>query len=189
MSLDEELELVAAAAAAFADAGEEVAAVLAAEPGPGRRAYLCAFEGGERRTWLALDADRRPLDDRLAVRDAAHIAGLCEVATEVAGGGDLEELRSQLVALRLRERPPGIEEAEAAALALEQVLGAAPRLATPGFLDEVGAATLALERALGETGPSPFAAAMRDAVGIVNELADEVEREYKRPLAGSGVAH
>ena len=187
MTLDQELERIAAAASVHAAPGEEVAAVLVAEPASGRRVYLCAFEGGETRTWLALDGDAEPVDDRHLVRDAASIAALCEVAAEVAGGGDLEELRSQLVALRIRESPPGIEDAEAAALELEQVLGAAPRLASPAFLDEVGAATRRLEATLGDDGPSPFAEAMRNAVGVVNGLADEVERTYKRPLGGERV--
>ncbi|MGE5691010.1 MAG: hypothetical protein ACM33B_10705 [Pseudomonadota bacterium] len=189
MSLDEELERIAAAAAEHAAPGEGVAAVLAAEPAGGRRVYLCAYGDGDVRTWLALDVEGVPVDDRGLVRDAASIAALCEVAVELAAGGDLEGLRSQLVALRIRESPPGIEDAEAAALELEQVIGAAPRIASPSFLDAVGEATLRLERALGDDGPSPFAEAMRSAVGAVNELADEIEREYKRPLDGARVQH
>ena len=100
MGLAEELERIAAAAAAHASDGESVAAVLAAEPATGRRVYLCAYEGGDVRTWLGLDEAERPVDDRGLVRDAASIAALCEVAVEVAGGGDLEELRAQLVAVR-----------------------------------------------------------------------------------------
>ena len=188
MGLAEELDRFASAAAAHASDGEAVAAVLAAEPAGGRRVYLCAYEGGETRAWLALDDDG-PIDDRGLVRDAASIAALCEVAVEVAGGGDLEELRTRLAALRLREAPPGIEDAEDAALELERVIGAAPRLASPDYLDEVGAATFRLEQALGQDGPSPFAEAMRQAVGVVNELTAEVERGYKLPLDGSGVAH
>ena len=91
--------------------------------------------------------------------------------------------------MRLREAPPGIEEAEEAALELERVVGAAPRLASPAYLDAVGAATLRLEQALGEDGPSPFAESMRQAVGVVDELAAEVERGYKLPLDGLGMAH
>ena len=189
MALAEELDRVAAAAASHASDGEAVAAILAAEPASGRRVYLCAYEGGETRGWLALDGDDRPIDDRGLVRDATSIAALCEVAVEVAGGGDLEELRSQLAAVRLREAPPGIEEAEAAALELERIVGAAPRLASPAYLDAVGAATLRLEQALGQDGPSPFAEAMRQAAGVVNELAAEVEQGYKLPLDGRGVAH
>jgi len=189
VGLAEELDRVAAAAAAHASDGEAVAAVLAAEPASGRRVYLCAYEGGETRGWLALDRDDRLIDDRALVRDAASIAALCEVAVEVAGGGDLEELRARLVAVRLREAPPGIEEAEEAALELERLIGAAPRLASPTYLDTVGAATLRLEQALGQDGPSPFAEAMRQAAGVVNELTAEVERGYKVPLDGRGMAH
>lgn len=186
MSLSEELERIAAEAAAHATAGEEVAAVLATEPTDGRRLYLCAYAaGGEQRAWLAFDAAGDPVADRLAVREAASIAAVCEVAVDVAGGGDLEDLRAQLVALRIREAPPGIDAAEEAALALEQVVGTPPRVASPALLDEIGAATLRLEAALGEDGPSPFAEAMRQAVGVVEALAAEVERAYKRPL----VAH
>lgn len=187
VSLSMELERIAAAAAAHADDGEEVAAVLATEPTGGRRLYLCAYASGtgEKRAWLALDAGGEPVADRLAIREAVSIAALCEVAVDVAGGGDLEGLRAQLVALRIREAPPGIEAAEEAALALEQVVGAPPRLATPALLDEIGAATLRLEAALGEHGPSPFAHAMRQATVVAEALAGEVERAYKRPL----VAH
>ena len=74
---------------------------------------------------------------------------------ELAGGGDLDELRARLAQVRMTEQPPGIEEAEEAALELERVIGAPPRVASPAYLDEVGAATLALERALGEF-ESPF---------------------------------
>ena len=56
----------------------------------------------------------------------------------------------------MTEQPDGIEEAEAAALALEQAIGAPPSVASPAYLDEVGAATRALERALGDHA-SPFA--------------------------------
>ena len=101
------------------------------------------------------------------MREAASIVVMCELAEELAGGGQLEELRAQLAQLRLTEQPPGIEEAEEAALALERAIGAPPRVASPAFLDEVGAATLALERALGELA-SPFASALRGATGAVD---------------------
>lgn len=183
MGLEDELERIAAAAAAFAEPGERVVGVLAAEPAGAGRVYVCAFEaGGGGRGWLALDAEGAPLESRLAVRDAVSLAAMCEVAADSAGGGDLEELRARLVALRLSESPPGIDEAEEAALALERVLGVEPRVASPGFLDDVGAAVSRLERALGEDGGSPFVAAMRHALGPVGALADEVEAGYKRPL-------
>ena len=182
MGLSDELERVAALAAAHAAPGERVAGVLASEPGPGRRIYLCAFENGDRRTWLALDAAGDPLAHRAAVREAVSITALCEVAVETAAGGDLEELRGQLVALRLRENPPGIDEAEEAALALERAVGAPPRLATPAYLDHVGTTTRRLELALGEEAASPFAAAMKDAIAVVDALTGEVEGNYKAEL-------
>lgn len=184
MALADELERVAALAAAYAAPGERVAGVVAAEPSAGSRVFLCAFEAdGSGRSWLAVDAAGRPLERRAEVREAASISALCEVAVETAGGGDLEELRSELAAVRLRENPPGIEAAEEAALELERVLGAPPRLASPQFLDAVGAATRRLEQALGEDSGSPFAAAMQAAIGSVEALAAEVEAGHKRPLA------
>jgi hypothetical protein len=182
VGLSEELGRIAAAAAAFSGPGERVAGIVAAEPSSGARLYLCAFEGGEGRSWLALDRDGRPVDDRIVVREAASIAALCELATETAGGGELEELRSQLVALRLTENPQGIEEAEEAALALENVVGTPPRVASPVYLDEVGAATRRLERALGTDGGSPFAHAMRQGADAVEALTKDVQANYKREL-------
>ena len=180
-ALADELERIAGLAAAHAAPGEEVTAVLAAEPAGRRRLYLCAF-GETADGWLVLDEAGEPVEERASVREAASIAALCEVAVETAGGGDLEGLRSQLTALRLSEAPEGIEEAEEAALELERAIGAPPRVASPGWLDAVGVATLRLERALGQAAGSPFAEAMKAAIGIVESLAGEVERGYKRPL-------
>ena len=184
MALSDDLERAATAALGFADEGEEVEAVLAAEPSPGRRYYLCAFRAAgtpAERNWLVIDADGRPVTSRAVVREAASIAGLSEVAADSAGGGDLEALRQDLVALRLTENPPGIDEAEDAALALEHTVGSPPRLATPAYLDEVGVATRRLELALGE-GESPFGKAMAAAVAVVDSLTDQVESGYKREL-------
>jgi hypothetical protein len=178
----DELERVAATAGGYAAAGEELAGILVAEPSPGRRVYVCSFDGTGGHTWLALDDDGRPLRRRVDVRDAVSIAALCEIAVESAGGGDLEELRSQLLALRLRENPPGVEEAEEAALELERTIGTPPRVASPAFLDAVGRATQRLEYALGHDGPSPFAAAMQTALGTVESLNAEVEANYKVEL-------
>ncbi len=120
---------------------------------------------------------------RRDVRDAVSIAALCEIAEESAVGGDLDELLAQLVAVRLTEAPEGVDEAEAAVRALQQVLGAPPQLASPGRLDEIGAATRRLELALDPTAGSPFAVAMKGAHGIVDELLREVEARYRVDLA------
>lgn len=175
MSLAEELGRVAGETGA--------AAVLAAEAQPGERVYLCAFEDSGARTWLAVDGAGEPVADRTSVREAVSILALCELAEETAGGGDLDELRSQLAALRVTENPDGIEEAEEAALALQRVLGAPPTLATPARLDEIGAATRALELALGGAAQgSPFATAMKGASEVVEALWADVERAYRIPL-------
>jgi hypothetical protein len=182
VGLSEDLERIAEAARGYAGAGEAVAGIVAAEPAAGARVYLCAFtDAAGSRTWVALDGAGAPIDDRALVREAVSISALCEVAADHAGGGDLGELRSQLLALRLRENPPGIDEAEDAALALERAIGVAPRLATPIYLDEVGAAARRLERALGTNGTSPLAEAMQQALGAIEGLTAEVDRGLKRP--------
>ena len=177
MALAEELERIAAQSGATA--------VLAAEAQPGERVYLCAFgESEDVRTWLALDGDGSPVAERRRVRDAVTILALCELAEETAGGGDLDDLRSQLAALRVTENPPGIEEAEEAALRLQHVLGAPPTLATPARLDEIGAATRTLELALGgAVQGSPFAQAMAGAAAVVEALLHDVERGYRVELS------
>jgi hypothetical protein len=183
VSLANDLERVAGLAAAHAADGEGVAAVIPTEPSPGARVYLCAFEDGTgARTWLALDDGGAPLAARAAVREAVSIAGLCEVAEESAGGGDLDDLLSQLVALRLTEAPAGIEHAEEAVRELQRTIGAPPQVASPARLDAIGAATLRLEQSLGSNGGSAFSAAMRSATGAVEELAREVEAAYRLEL-------
>jgi hypothetical protein len=71
-----------------------VTAVLAVEPTPGERVYLCAFGSSERvHSWLVLDDDATPVTDRKRVRDAASIAALVEVAEETADGTEPTEPR------------------------------------------------------------------------------------------------
>ena len=182
MDLTEELRRVADAAVRYAEPAEEIVGIVAAEPSSGSRAYLCAYRGGEGDTsWLVLGDDGKAIADRARVREVVSIAALVELAEETAAGGDLDEFRSQLVALRMTENPAGIDEAEQAALALQSTIGSAPRVATPERLDAIGAATLRLERTLGEGG-SPFAVAMKQATGTVDELLRDVEAAYKVPL-------
>jgi hypothetical protein len=186
MTLVEELETIATAAGALSGPEEHVVAVLPTEARAGRRVYLCAFGGadGEAETWLALDADGRPVVEREIVRDAVSIAAMCELAEETAAGGDLDDLRSQLVALRIAENPPGLDEAESAVDELERVLGAPPQLATTARLDAIGQATRALELALGgELQGSPFAQAMKNAPIVVDQLTADVEGSYRGPLS------
>jgi hypothetical protein len=177
VALSEDLVQAAAAGAAQGD----VTAVLAAEPASGRRSYLVAFGEEDERAWLVLDASFRPVADRERVREVASIVILSELAGELAGGGELEELRSRLAEVRMTESPPGIEEAEEAALALERAIAAPPIVASPAYLDEVGARTRELEETLGEQG-SPFAASLAASAGTVEAFVAEVEARHKVPL-------
>jgi hypothetical protein len=182
VALADELERTAAAALPLVD-GRRVAAVLPAEPAAGVRRYVCAFEDAAgARAWLVLDDEGHAVHERGNVRDAVSIAVLCEVAEEAAFPGDLDELRGQLVALRLTEDPEGIEEADDAALALQHVIGSPPQLATPDRLEAIGEAARRLERALDPTAPSLFTGAMRSAVAVADALWRDVEAAYLAPL-------
>ena len=183
MALQADLETIASAATALAAPGEALTGVIPTEPEEGRRVYLCAFEGAAQRAWVALDANARVVSDRSLVRRAVSIAAMCELAEEAAGGGHLEELRAQLVSLRLTEHPEGIEDAEEAALELERTIGAPPRLASPAFLDSVGAATRRLEQALSDNPVSPFVEVMKGAAAVTAELERDVLTGYKVELS------
>jgi hypothetical protein len=176
MALADDLARIADAVRAHGD----LVAVLAVEASPQQRAYLCAFAdgAGDSRRWLVVDDAGAPVAERGRIRDAVTIAALCEVAAESAFAGDLDDLRAQLVALRIAERPPGIEAAEEAALALQTVLAAPPQLASLERLDAIGQATRRLEQALDATAGSPFGAAMQAAQGAVEELLRDVEAGY-----------
>jgi hypothetical protein len=182
VGLSEDVARIAAAAAGFAGAGEELTGVLAVDV-LGARVYLCAFAAAERTTWLGLDDDAQPVSEARLVREATSLAALCEVAEESAGGGDLPALRARLAEIRETDAPQGIEEAEAAAAALADVIQPEPRLASGAYLDAIGNAARRLEETLGDSGGSPFAATMQAAVGAVEELAADVEENYKLPLA------
>jgi hypothetical protein len=182
VGLREDLERIAASAAALAADDEQVEGIVPAQAEPDERTYLCAFVRGEDRTWLVLDHHGAEVTSRDVVRRTASIIALCELAEERAGGGDLQDLREQLVALRLTEHPEGIEEAEEAALELERTIGSPPRLAEPAYLDRVGAAARRLELALGPSAGSPFAEAMKQGTAAVDELVRDVETHYRSTL-------
>ena len=185
MALIDELETAATAAVAYGDDGLAVTAVLAADDG--RRRYVCALEHPERegRAWVVVDEAGAAVTGRADVRDAVTITALCEIAAETAGGGDLDGLLSQLVAIRLTEAPDGIEDAETAVRELQVAVGVPPQVATPARLDRIGVAARRLEQALDPAAGSPFANAMRAAQEAVAELTREVEQGYLLPLADS----
>jgi hypothetical protein len=136
VDVDSELGQIAAAAAGFAGPGEAVTAVVATEPSPDRRTYLCAFDGPAGRTWLALDGAGAPVTSRDRVRESISIAAVCEVAEEA--NGDVANVT---------------------------------RVASPAYLDRLGA-----EHGAG------VAAAFSGAAAIAEELAREVESQYKLAL-------
>lgn len=182
MPLDKDLLKIAAVAAEYAEQGEELSGLLVAEPAEGRRVYLAAYDAGDERSWLALDSKGGPVRTRAVVRESVSILGMCELAEETAGGGDLDQMRTRLVEIKQTEGPPGIEAAEEAVVDLQRVIGEPPRVASPARLDEVGQATRRLEHVLGEGG-SPFAEAMKAGMGTVEALTEEVEANYKLALS------
>jgi hypothetical protein len=178
-----ELERAVGAARGYGDPGDVVSAVLPTELQPGRRVYLCAFDGADGfRSWLAVDGEGRAVADRAELRSAISIAALCEVAADAAGGGNVDELIARLEELRARAGPPGIGSAIEMAHELRRVLGDPPALASAARLDEIGAATRRLEKELDPTGASPFGTAMQAAQAAVAELQREIEAGYRADL-------
>lgn len=183
MALADELGRIGALAASHVDLQDVVSGIIATEPTPGHRVYLCSFDGADGlRSWLAIRDDGSAVTSRAELREAVSIAAICEVAADAAGGGDLDALIDGLVELREREAPDGIEAAETAARVLRSVLGDPPQRATPARLDEIGDAARRLERELGSTASSPFAAALRSSQGAVAELEREIEAGYRLDL-------
>ena len=130
-----------------------------------------AFGGVERR-WLVLDDTGAVVTARRTGAHTASIVAMCELAEDLAGGGDLEQLRAELAAGRMVEQPPGIEEAEDAALASNAC--SALHRALPHRTSLTASAPRRLRRAsLGEAS-SPLSSAIRGAAGAV---VDEFVRE------------
>jgi hypothetical protein len=183
VSLADDLERIAGLAAAHAEPGDAVSGILATEPSPGERVYVCSFDGADGyRSWLAVRDDGSPVARRADLREAVSIAALCEVAAEAAAGGNAAELVARLEEVRQRDAPDGIEAAIAAARTVAEVVGEPPQLATPDRLDAIGTATRELERELDPVARSPFSTAMQAAQGAVAELQREVEAGYRIEL-------
>jgi hypothetical protein len=130
MALAEDLERIAATAAAYG----EVSGVLAAEPAARRRVYLVSFGGEDERRWALFDDGGAIVDRREDVRDAASIVAMCELSAELAGellAGPPPRVAS----------PAYLDEVGAAALALERERG---ELSSP-FSEAVRAGTGAVD--------------------------------------------
>jgi hypothetical protein len=140
VTLADDVRITAERAAGYAAPGEEVAAVLAVEPTPGKRLYLCGFGAGESaESWLALDANGTPVTSRERVREAAALAAICEVAEESANVPSTGE----------------------------------PRLASLSYLDSFG----------GRSGNGDLSGALKGALPAVEELARDIEANYKAELS------
>jgi hypothetical protein len=124
MALTDDLGRIAAAAAPHG----EVAAVLAAEPADGIRAYVVALGGEDDRRWLVLRDDGQVVTRREDVRDAASIVAMCELAADTADGLGVSPGEPPLLA-----RPGFLDE-----------LGAA-LIGRPEFTDGLRAGTNAVE--------------------------------------------
>jgi hypothetical protein len=122
MALSDDIARIGAVAARHAAADEQVAAVLAAEPTPGRRVFLCAFTGADGRSWLALTADGTPVRERSRVREAVSLAALCEIAEETSGIEDRPHVASP-------EYLDELGRVEGVAAAVQQGFGAVDELA------------------------------------------------------------
>ena len=120
------LRRIAEAAVAYAAEGEELAGIVPAEPSRGVRLYLCAYRHEEETSWLVLDADGAPVEDRSLVRDAVSIAALWELANELRG----DELDgTQVASPALLDRAAAdVEDPAAYAQAIAQATGTVDEL-------------------------------------------------------------
>ena len=112
----------------------------------------------------------------------ASIVVLCELAGELAGGGDLEELRAQL-ARRADDRAAGGDRGgrgggtRARAGDRRAAAGRLARLPRRGRRGDARA----LEQALGDH-ESPFASALASSAATVEAFVAEVESRHAVPL-------
>ena len=111
MALDQELRRIAEVAVTFTREGEELAGIIPAEPAAGVRLYVCAYRDGDETSWLVLDANAAPVEDRSLVRDAVSIAALYELAEEAGGSGDDEARVASPALLDSLSGSPAVVEA------------------------------------------------------------------------------
>jgi hypothetical protein len=124
--VERELRRIAEAAVGYAGEDEELAGIVPAEPSPGVRVYLCAYRHGEETSWLVLDADGAPVEDRSLVRDAVSIAALWELANEL--GGDEPDGTKVASPALLDEAGASAEDSAAFAQAIAQATGTVDEL-------------------------------------------------------------
>jgi hypothetical protein len=127
MALDQELRRIAEAAVAYCAEGEELVGIVPAEPAIGVRLYVCAYRDGEVASWLVLDADGAPVEDRSLVKDTVSIAALYELAEEAADAGPEAEARVATPAL-LDALGASVEDRGAFVEAMKQATGTVDEL-------------------------------------------------------------
>jgi hypothetical protein len=177
VSLERDVERAEEAAQTHARGGERVAAVMPAEPTPGVRVYLAAFESGDDLAYLLLDDEGSPVSDRRLVRDAVSVIALSERAEEVSAAISAEDIAERFDALAGRldgEDAPAAGAAREVAGAARGVASVATgvRLATPAYLDEVGAAASVLGSALDAYAEQAERFARPQDEGSLGELAE-----------------
>ncbi len=144
MTLEDELAQTADTAQRLATAGEQVVAVLAAEPATGVRVDVVAFRRGEEIAYVALDGRGDPVADRHLVADAVTLIALVERAEEVSAATEADALARRFadVAAQVSDTDAALADAaRAVSAAATQVaaVAAGPRVATPTLLDRLGA--------------------------------------------------
>ena len=130
-----------------------------------------------------LDAAGEPVRERALVREVASIVVMCELAEELSGGGQLDELRSRLAQLRMTEQPAGIEDGRGRPRSTWSARSARrPASPRPRSSTTSARRRSRWSRALGEL-ESPFASALRSSTGAMDGFLAEVETRYLLPLS------
>lgn len=142
MSLEQELDRAIATATAMAAEGEQLTAVMPAQPDAHETVYLSAFERGAERTYVVFDDSGKVISDRRTVGDTVTVIALAERAEEVSAATAAEDLQlafSDLAATLGQLDPEAAAAAAAVADAAAQTGAAAagPRAASPAYLDQI----------------------------------------------------
>ena len=140
--LEAELDRAITAASSLVDEGEQLTAVMPAEPITGRMVYLTAFERGEGRSYVVLDSSGEIVSDRRLVADAVAVLAMAERAEEVAAAPAAEDLElafTDLATTLANVDPDAATAASAVAAAASRTAAAAagPRAASPAYLDRI----------------------------------------------------
>jgi hypothetical protein len=142
VTLAVELDRAIAAASSMAGEGEQLAAVMPAQPITGQTVYLSAFERGDALSYVVLDDAGEIVSDRRVVADAVAVLAMAERAEEVAAAPAADDLALVFtdLATALAKLDPDAAAAASAVAAAATETGAAaagPRAASPAYLDRI----------------------------------------------------